>query len=266
MTDCFYHAEGSDVFEPTTATCGPWDPRIQHAGPPTALLVDAIERQYAGDERFTARLKVEIQRPVPVERVRVRIESIRGGRRTELVGGELSTVDGTILLSCTAWRFSQADVSLPEAASALGEDTPMPRPEDLTGTDTPFFDIPHEEGYHTAMEWRFAKGGWRDPGPAFVWLRMRHPLVDDREPSPMQRLVVAADSVSGAAAALDPARYAFPNVDLTVRLLREPVGEWIGFDATAQYSARGAGWAAAEVYDDQGLTGASAQTLLVADR
>ena len=81
------------------------------------------------------------------------------------------------------------------------------------------------------MEFRFVAGGFLEPGPATVWLRMRQPLVAGEEPSPLQRLLVAADVGNGISASLDYRRYLFINVDLTVHLERMPVGEWVCVDA-----------------------------------
>ncbi|MGH3567022.1 MAG: thioesterase family protein [Pseudonocardia sp.] len=266
MDECFYLSESGNTFLATGATAGPWDPRFQHGGPPAALITSAIEQRYGDDGHAVVRLSFEIHRPIPVGRVRTRVETLRGGSRVQLVAAHLSTADGQELMSCLAWRFPQAQVPLLDQVSpprgGPGDNGADGRPY----TTPPFFEIPHNHGYHKAMEWRFTEGSWRGLGPAFVWMRMRNVLIDGIEPSPTQRLVVAADSVSGASAALDPAVHAFPNVDLTVRLLREPVGEWIGFDARSRYSSSGTGWALADIYDDRGLAGTSAQSLLVAER
>ena len=64
-----------------------------------------------------------------------------------------------------------------------------------------------------------------------VWLRMRQPLVAGEEPSPLQRVLVAADVGNGISAALDYRRYLFINVELTVHLERMPAGEWVCVDA-----------------------------------
>ena len=81
------------------------------------------------------------------------------------------------------------------------------------------------------MDYRFARGGFRELGPATVWMRMRQPLVAGEEPSPLQRLLAAADSGNGVSATLDLAGHLFINVDLTVHLIRLPVGEWVCLDA-----------------------------------
>ena len=70
-------------------------------------------------------------------------------------------------------------------------------------------------------------GAFLELGPAVVWMRMRHPLVEGEEPTPLQRVLVAADSGNGVSAALDYRRYLFINTDLTVHLHRR-AGDRVG--------------------------------------
>ena len=42
--DAFFVALGDGRFRATERTSGPWDPRHQHAGPPSALLTGLLER------------------------------------------------------------------------------------------------------------------------------------------------------------------------------------------------------------------------------
>jgi acyl-CoA thioesterase len=67
-------------------------------------------------------------------------------------------------------------------------------------------------------------------------------------------------------AALDPGEWAFLNTELTVHVLRPPVGEWLCLDARTTLSDGSIGMATADVYDDRGLVARSAQALLVARR
>ena len=65
-----------------------------------------------------------------------------------------------------------------------------------------------------------------------AWLRLRVPLVAGETPTPpLECLVAAADSASGVAVAVDPARATFVNGDLTIALHRGPVGQWMCRDA-----------------------------------
>ncbi len=62
--------------------------------------------------------------------------------------------------------------------------------------------------------------------------------------SPVQRLMACVDSASGVSAALDPAQWAFLNTELTVHVLRPPVGEWVCLDAETTLGGGSVGVAA----------------------
>src|SRR5205814_1941321 len=80
-------------------------------------------------------------------------------------------------------------------------------------------------------------GGFHRPGPARVWSRMRHPLVPDEEPSPLQRVLAVADSGNGLSGELDLSSWFFINPELTVHLHREAVGEWVCIEAATTSAA-----------------------------
>jgi hypothetical protein len=61
----------------------------------------------------------------------------------------------------------------------------------------------------------------------------------------------------------DPRSVAFPNVDLTAHLFREPRGGWLGFDTTVSFGADGLGLTSSVVHDEVGPVGTSAQLLTV---
>jgi hypothetical protein len=161
------------------------------------------------------------------------------------------------LMRATALRIRTAELDLP------GGLTPGPRlagPE--TGRTVPFFPTGQDVGYHTARESRFLAGSWLEPGPATVWMRMRHPLVPGETPSPLCRVLVAADSGNGVSAALDYQHWRFINPDLTVYLRRLPAGDWVALEATTTATA-GIGLADTTLHDEQGPIGRSAQALFV---
>ena len=64
--------------------------------------------------------------------------------------------------------------------------------------------------------------------------------------------------------ALDPGEWGFLNTELSVHVLRRPVGEWLCLDAETRLSSGSVGLATSSVYDEKGLVARSAQALLVA--
>jgi len=262
VLDAFYEPDG-DLLSATELTRGPWDPGAQHAGPPAAMLGYAIERLPESDEFQVGRVTFEILRSVPIAPVRVEAQIARPGKRVQMFEAELSDAEGEVLMRARGWRLRKARLDLPGEA-LLASQPPAP-PEE--GREAGFFPTEQEHGYHSAMEVRFVAGGFLEPGPATAWLRMRQPLVAGEEPTPLQRLLVAADVGNGISAALDFRRFLFINVDLTVHLERMPKGEWIGVDAATLPRPNGIGTAESTLFDvDNGRVGRALQTLLISER
>jgi Thioesterase-like superfamily len=261
VPDAFYELDG-DGYLATELTRGPWDPGAQHAGPPAALLGRELERLPEGEEFQIGRVTCEILRSVPIAPVQVSARVVRPGRRVQLLEAELRDRAGEPLMRASAWRIRTATVEIPP--HALPAEEPPPGPPQ--GSEVEFFPTGQELGYHSAMEVRFLEGGFLEPGPATVWLRMRQPLVAGEEPSPLQRVLVTADVGNGVSAALDYRRYLFINVDLTVHLERMPAGEWICVDAVTLPQPNGVGTAESVLSDERGRIGRALQTLLISGR
>jgi hypothetical protein len=266
VAETFFEPDG-DRYVATELTRGPWDPKAQHAGPPAALLGREIERlggaRIGGEDGLPAqvgRITYEVLRSVPIGPVSVEARVTRPGRRVEMVEGSLSGDDGEELMRARAWRLRTEDVEF-DAVS-----TPDPPPGPDQGAPGEFFHTGYDVGYHTAMEYRFIEGAFMEPGPAVVWMKMGVPLLPGEEPTPLQRVLAAADSGNGVSAALDWRRYLFINVDLSVHLHRMPVGEWVCLDAITLPEQNGVGLADTALYDSEGPIGRGLQTLLVADR
>jgi hypothetical protein len=260
VLEAFYERDG-DRFVATELTRGPWDPGAQHAGPPAALLGHALEGLPDAERFQIGRISFDILRAVPIGPVQVAARVLRPGRRVQLIEAELG--DGTeTLMRATAWRIRTEPVEIP--AEALAASPPPPPPE--RGSEVSFFPTGQEHGYHSAMEVRFISGGFIEPGPAVVWLRMRQPLIAGEETSPLQRLLVVADVGNGVSASLDYRRHLFINVDLTVHLERMPAGEWVCVDAVTLPAPNGLGTAESVLSDGEGRVGRALQTLLIAER
>jgi Thioesterase-like superfamily len=254
VPDAFFEPDG-DLLVPSELTRGPWDPRAQHAGPPSALVARAVERHEPRAGMRVGRITLEILRPVPLAPLSLSVETVRPGRSVELLEASLSGPEGE-LITARAWRVKASDLELDE------QEPPPPGPE--AGAQGKFFATGQDVGYHTAMEYRFVEGGFLVPGPATVWMRARVPLVAGEETTPLERVLVTADSGNGVSAALDWRQTIFVNTDLTVHLVREPVGEWVCLDAVTHVD--GLGMADSALYDERGRIGRAVQTLLVRSR
>jgi Acyl-CoA thioesterase C-terminal domain/Acyl-CoA thioesterase N-terminal domain len=249
----FYTAVAADRFVASELTRGPWDAAAQHAGPPAALLGRAVEAVARPGMRVT-RMTFDIARPVPIAELTVTTTVVREGRSVMVVTAAVEPfMRGTALLIRAAGG----------AAPDIGPD-PSVRLADAVAE--PFFPVPYDVGYHTAMEVRFGAGAFLEPGPATAWMRMRVPLVDGEAPSPLTRVLVAADSGNGVSNVLDFGRYLFVNADLTVHLLRYPAGEWVCLEAATSIDSAGIGLADTALHDERGRIGRCAQSLFVAQR
>lgn len=254
----FFIPDG-DRFVATESTRGPWSRDYQHGGPPAALLTRALEH-LAGGGVLLARLTFDFVRPVPIAPLTVRAEMLRAGAKVRRLQAVLTTADGTPLVQASAVAMRMADV-LP---ATIGDGGPGPLPVERAAPFQ-FHFFPDPVGYHTAMETRIASGTWGE-GPVVAWMRPRVALVEAEIASPLQRLLIAADSASGVAVVLEPAHHTFVNADLTVAVHRLPEGEWVCLDAATVAEAHGIGLTRARLWDARGAFGVSLQACLAERR
>ena len=255
----YYEPLGDGVYRSTGETVGPWGPDSQHGGPPSALVAGAMEACAPREGLRLARVTVEILGPVPVAELTVRTRVARPGRRVELVEAAVAA-GGRDVLRASGWRIAHEPGRAVEVTAPGG---PPARPTE----ETPFaFEGSGLFGYGNSVEWRWAQGASTEPGPAAVWTRLRGEVVAGEEPTGWQRVMAVADSGNGVSAVLPLPEWLFINPDLSVALVRPPVGEWVCLDAHTTVASDGIGLAQSELSDDTGRLGRGLQTLLVAPR
>jgi hypothetical protein len=287
MSESIFRADG-ERLAPTEQARGPWDPRALHGGAPAALIASVFERLQPGAELRLARLGFEFLRPIPLAPLTLTTSIVRPGRRVQELVAELRVVpddavgddsdgdrgpgaggeqDGLLVCRASALRVQEISSAAAAAASpAAGVDAdPLPEPEtgkpvrfSLNGGDEASFAA-------SAMEMRWLDDP-RAPGPARVWMRLRHPLLPGQELTPLARLAATADFGNGVSAALPFDRFVFINADLTIHLRRQPRGEWIGLDARTLLDDGGTGLAESVLHDVHGPVGRAFQTLVVGPR
>jgi hypothetical protein len=275
MIPAFFEPTGHpDRFVATPHCHGAWSPSFLHGGPPSALLVRTIERLASSvpDPVQLTRFTVEILGPVPLGEVEVTARVARPGRRVELVEAELSARGRSALL-VRAWRIRQTEMTLPVPAGVLAapEEFPGFPPRRVDPPEPPAAPTPTDlamwhTGYAGAIEWRFVTGGPAGEAPAAVWARPRLDLVAGEPATPLQRLLLLADTGNGLSRVLDVDTWWFINTELTVHLHRQPVGEWLFLAARSTVEEHGAGLTETELFDRHGRVGRAAQALLVGPR
>jgi Acyl-CoA thioesterase C-terminal domain/Acyl-CoA thioesterase N-terminal domain len=254
----FYVPDG-EAFVATEPTRGPWSGQHQHGGPPAALLGRAMER-LSGGGALLSRLTFDFLRPIPIAPLTVRAELTRVGAKARRLRATLAAADGTPVVQASAIALRTA----PMLSESVGHGDLAPAPPEAAAPFEFVFFV-DAIGYHTSVETRIARGRWGQ-GPVAAWMRSRVPLVAGETPSPLQRLLLVADSASGVAVVLDYARYTFVNADLTVALHRLPEGDWICLDASTVAEAHGVGLTRARLWDARGALGVSLQCCLVEPR
>jgi Thioesterase-like superfamily len=261
VPDAFFVPDGDQRFVATEHGRGPWSAAHQHAGPPSALLARALERAVAGEDVIVTRLTVELFAPVPTGPLDVATTTLRAGRTVRRLEASLTT-DGRVLSRASALAIRRQAV---EFAPVKPEPHDPPPPPDA---GTPFqFPVFHSNaiGYQTAVEARCVRGGFAQ-NPTAVWIRSRVPLVLGETLSPLQRVMIAADSGNGVAVVLDPARYTFINADLTVYLHRRLGGEWVCLESVTRPEPTGVGLTRSQLWDLDGSIGWALQGLVVEAR
>ncbi len=253
------------TFESTQLTRGPWNPAHQHAGPPIALVCRAIELEAAKHGlTHMARLTANLWRPVPIDGLTVAVAADYVGKSAGHFSASLMAQGKEVArFTVLAQREGPLDVSGAVLSNLPGH--PLPNadrpPETSTSAQFPFAD--GKPGYAELVEIREARGK-NFQGPCAVWFRLKFPLVQGETASPYQRVAVAADSTNGISAVLDYRRGdVFVNSDLTINLLRRPVGEWVCVDAKTHLGPDGGGLAESRLFDEAGLIGRATQSLSV---
>jgi hypothetical protein len=258
------HIDGNDVewFTPTDHCRGPWDPDACHAGPPTGLLVRAIERAVP-DVRL-ARVTVELAKPIPMAGFHIDAEVTRSGKTVTGTRAAIIDGDGSVRVTAIGLHVQEQQPPLFDAAlDNSGIDTP--RLEDAQPGSFPIDAGQHHglDGFSgNAVRMRYPSGEDQRPGATTSWMNTG-PLLPTETPSPFQAICPLADCGNAFGRHAEPWEVAFINADLTIALHRDPVGEWFGSRAVSWWQPGGVGLAEALLFDDHGPVGRALQTMVL---
>jgi hypothetical protein len=208
------------------------------------------------------RLTANLLRPLPIAELEIEVTTDYSGRNAAHYSARLWG-EGKEVARFTALAQRENELALPDDLDGH----PLPQAP-KSPAESAIQRMPFERrlpGYADLVENRIASGTFFRSRCA-AWFRLQRPLVEGEAPSGYQRVAVAADSGNGISAVLDFQRYVFVNSDLTINLLRRPLGEWICVDARTLLTPNGCGLAESQLFDETGLIGRATQSLSVRAR
>lgn len=262
MADSLF-ARDADAIVPSVLARGPWSADALHGGPVAALLAGLAEQLPQAGPMQPVRLTVDLRRPVPLLPLTAEARVLRPGRKVQLVESSLWHA-GQELARATLLSIRREPVPLPEQhAGSRSLAPPGPDTAQASASATPDWSGGAVAFHSHGVEHRIVRGSWARPGPCTDWIRLRVPVLDGDEPTPLQRVAVAADFANGISGALPFGEWRFINPDLTLHLQRLPRGAWVCVDAQTWLESEGIGLAECTLYDEQGRLGHGLQSLLL---
>jgi hypothetical protein len=258
-----FHRDG-EWYQPTKLATGPWRTDAQHGGPPAALFGLAMS-QAVEDHEHISRVTIELESPVPLEPLRVEVARRQVSRRVAHLDMALMTADRQVA-SARALLLAAERLPEPEWQPAP-EDFSVPGPDKTYVLGGPRGSDDHLVFHRDGAEHRVVAGGYHLAGPSTAWIRLAYPLVDGDETTPLCSLLAAADFGSALSRPLSvDSGVGLINVDVSLALVRHPVGEWFRLEATGLVHPDGAGLAITHLADTQGLLGILHQSQLAQTR
>lgn len=251
----YYERVGADTYQPTQHVQGAWNDHEQHMSPVAGLITHAIDRHEPDPGTRLSRISFDILGLIPLAQTTVTVETIRPGRTIELIEAT-AIIEDRPRVRARAWRLATSDtvadvqgVELPRMGAGPQESQPYDALREWKG------------GFLASLETSAVPGG--RSGRRQVWARTPHPVVTGEPVSRTAGAIALVDLANGIATRVRPTEMMFPNVDLTIHLLREPAAGWVGLDTSVSFGPDGLGITSTTISDVGGPFGRAEQSLTV---
>lgn len=249
-------------YIPTALAGGPWNPQHLHGGPPTGLLAHVLEAA-AGPDFYLARLTVDLLRPVPHAPLQVFTDTVRAGRRLQLLTASLQA-DEVEVSRASALFLAPQENPVPDYGRFPSQQLP-PRQEGPLSTVAELAGFPGAEhglvGLHTTAE-TYLIDGIRGHGKGRAWMRLPIPVVAGEPSSLTVQAATLCDFGNGIGQLRLDERTGTINADITLYLHRRPETEWLGLAACSCMEPTGSGLVETQLYDERGVIGKVLQSTL----
>ena len=260
----YFERVDSSAFRATSHVGGAWTTHEQHIAPALGLLVHAVERDRdarRADVLVIGRMSFDILGTIPVDVVDTEVRVLRPGRTVELVEAALSHAGRPAVLA-RAWLLRPGDTAH-LAGTALPR---IPPPDEVPRWDAATV---WPGGFIASVEVRRRQ---LEAGRAAFWVRTPVPLIAGEDVSGLASAGGLFDIANGMTVRVSPHEVAFPNLDLTAHVFRQPGGfrgpggDWVGFDTTVSFGPDGLGLTSSVLHDARGPFGTMSQILTVRPR
>ena len=255
MTNEPFFRKDGDLFVPTRAGVGPWDPNSLHGRVIVGLLGAEIERRHGSTDYMPARLTVDMYKLPDLSPVEVVTRIVKDGYRIKVIDAEF--ISGGVSAGRATCQL------LRKTENALGnvyQRPPWGAPPAAT------LDPPADRPLGGMWAMRNIEGAFmRGEGPRKVWMSEVRELIGGEALTPFVRVAVAADFASPFANASDQG-LGYINTDVTLYLHRQLVGEWLGVESLTHGATDGVAVADCLLHDEQGFIGMASCTALAQKR
>lgn len=252
MTNSFFTRLEGDTYRPTIHAEGAWSKDDYHFAALAGLITHVIERSRDSNLDLS-RISFDILCRLPFQDVTITTEIKRPGRTIELVEATATIQDRPVIIA-RAWYLVTSDTT--EAQGIEYE--PLPKPADCPPRE---FNQECGGGYIAQVEARQAVE--KRAGRGATWLTSPNTLVDGDTPVPLAEFICRVDAANGINPRQSHHEWAFPNVDLTIHLFRQPDGEWTGLDTAVTWGPHGIVLTASTLHDVHGPVGRAEQSLTI---
>jgi len=247
-----YLRRDGDLFVPTNAARGGWNPNFLNGRVVVGLLGHAIDQRHGDPEYLPARLTVDMYRLPDLSPIEVKTRIVRDGFRIKVIDAD----------------FLSGGVTTARATCQLLRRTENPRgnvwtPPNWTVPEPAGIGPPQGRRSGAAPVWEMRPiiGAIGTVGSRRTWTSDIRDLVDGAPLTPFSRVALAADFASPYANAGD-AGLGFINTDVTVYLHRLPLTKWIGFEVVNHGATDGIAIGECFLYDETGPIGSASVAAL----
>lgn len=216
------------------------------------LLTHLGEGVEAPGPMVSAHLNIDILRPTPFEPVRAVTRVVRPGRRMQIVEVDL-IARGQVTARARILRLRQAPS--PHVAEAM----PYPPPEETP----PNLLRDGRSRIGALTETRGVPGDFGGPDSAVIWARFHADIVPGAPAAGIVQAAMLADFGNGLSCCVDRDHWTYANVDITVHMVRAPLGDWMLIAAETVTQGLGVGLVNSVLADRNGPFARAHQTLFI---